>query len=276
MASPLLEVVNLQTYFTTHESIRKAVDGVSLTVNEGEVLGVVGRSGSGKSVLARSIMGLINPPGRIVGGDICFRGRSLLKLPEEELNRIRGAQISLIVGPARSRLNPLVTIGNQLANVIRAKQDLSKEKAYAQGQQLLEAVGIADPARIARSLPTELSGGMCQRVIITMALANSPSLILADEPITGLDVTVQLQVLDLMMDLVRLQGAALLLMTRDLGVVAHYSQRIAVLKDGQIVEENDTRAFFAHPEHPHSIHLLTAAFAARGRDVAVTREPVAD
>ena len=276
MASPLLEVVNLQTYFTTHESIRKAVDGVSLTVNEGEVLGVVGRSGSGKSVLARSIMGLINAPGRIVGGEVCFRGRSLTKLAEEELNLIRGSEISLIVGPARSRLNPLVTIGNQLANVIRAKQKVSKERAYAQGQQLLAAVQIGDPARIARSLPTELSGGMCQRVIIAMALANSPSLILADEPITGLDVTVQLQVLDLMMDLVRQRGAALLLMTRDLGVVAHYSQRIAVMKDGQIVEEKDTRAFFARPEHPHSIHLLTAAFAARGQDAADTRKPESD
>jgi ABC-type dipeptide/oligopeptide/nickel transport system ATPase component len=264
MAPPVLEIVNLQTYFYVHDEVRKALEGIFLTLQEGETLGVVGRSGSGKSVLARSIMGLINPPGRIVGGEIRFRGRSLIGLSEEELNRIRGSEITLIAAPARSRLNPLLEIGTQLVNVIKAKQDIPKKEAVEKAIDLLTAVQITDPKRAAKMLPSELSGGMCQRVIIAMALANNPRLILADEPTTGLDVTVQLQVLELAMELVKQHGAALLLMTRDLGVVAHYAHRIAVLKQGHFVEEQETRRFFANPEHPHSKELLAAAFAARG------------
>jgi peptide/nickel transport system ATP-binding protein len=264
--SPILEVVNLRTYFYVQDGVRKALDSVSLMLQEGETLGVVGRSGSGKSVLARSIMGLIDPPGRIVGGEIRFQGRNLVGLPEEELRQIRGSEITLIVAPARSRLNPLLNVGTQLANVIRAKQDISKKEAMEKAVALLASVRITDPKRAAKMLPSELSGGMCQRVIIAMALANDPRLILADEPISGLDVTVQLQVLELMMDLVEQQGAALLLMTRDLGVVAHYAGRIIVLREGQVIEEQETRRFFTNPEHRHSKELLAAAFAARGKE----------
>ena len=264
MQSPVLEIVNLQTHFHVQDGVCKALDGVSLMLHEGETLGIVGRSGSGKSVLARSIMGLIDPPGRIVGGEIRFRGRNLIGLPEGELNSIRGSDMTIIVAPARSRLNPLLAVGNQLTNVIQAKQDVSKKKAMEKAVDLFASVGMNDPKRVAKMLPIELSGGMCQRVIIAMALANSPSLILADEPISGLDVTVQVQILDLMMELVEQQGAALLLMTRDLGVVAHYAQRVAVLSEGRIVEEKETRRFFANPEDPRSKELLDAAFAARG------------
>jgi ABC-type dipeptide/oligopeptide/nickel transport system ATPase component len=264
MQSPVLEIVNLQTHFYVQDGVCRALDGVSLTLHEGETLGIVGRSGSGKSVLARSIMGLIDPPGRIVGGEIRFKGRNLIGLPEGELNSIRGSEMTIIVAPARSRLNPLLAVGNQLTNVIQAKQDISKKKAMEKAVDLFASVGMNDPKRVAKMLPIELSGGMCQRVIIAMALANNPRLILADEPISGLDVTVQVQILDLMMELLEQQGAALLLMTRDLGVVAHYAQRVAVLSEGRIVEEKETRRFFANPEDPRSKELLDAAFAARG------------
>ena len=263
-SSPVLEIVDLQTDFYVDVVVRKALDCVSLTLHEGETLGVVGRSGSGKSVLARSIMGLINPPGYITGGEIRFKGRNLIGLPDEKLHQLRGSEISLIVAPARSRLNPLVRIGNQISNVIRGKQNISRKEAMEKAIDLLTSVSIADPKRVVKMLPSELSGGMCQRVIISMALANNPSLILADEPITGLDVTIQRQVFELMMELVEKQGAALLLMTRDLGVVARYAHRIIILNEGQIIEEQETRRFFANPEHQHSKELLIASFAARG------------
>lgn len=264
MPVPILEIENLQTHFYVHDGVRKALDGISLTLHDGETVGVVGQSGSGKSVLGRSVMGLINPPGRIVGGEIHFQGRNLVGLPEEELNRIRGSEIALIAAPGRSRLNPLLGVGGQLANVITAKQDIPKKEAMEKAVDLLASVRITDPRRAAKMLPSELSGGMCQRVIIAMALANSPRVILADEPTTGQDVTVQLQVLEVMMNLMEEQGATLLLMTRDLGVVAHYANRVAVLKEGQIIELQETRRFFANPEHPHSRELLAASFAARG------------
>ena len=266
MPSPILEIVNLQTHFYVQDGVCKALDDVSLMLHEGETLGIVGRSGSGKSVLARSISGLIDPPGRIVDGEIRFKGRNLIGMPEGELNQIRGSEVSLIVAPARSRLNPLLAVGNQLANVIQAKQDVLKKEAREKAVDLLASVRMTDPKRVAKMLPSELSGGMCQRVIIAMALANSPSLILADEPISGLDVTVQLQVLELMMELVEQHGAALLLMTRDLGVVAHYAQRVIVLMEGRIVEEQETRLFFSDPKHPHGKALLAAAFAAKGEE----------
>jgi len=264
MPAPTLEIANLQTYFYVQDGVRKALDGISLTVQKGETLGVVGRSGSGKTILARSIMGLINPPGRIVAGKICFKGRDLVGLPEEELRQIRGSEITLIVAPARARLNPMVNVGNQMVNVIRGKQAVSKKEAMERALDLLVSVGMADPRRTRGMFPSELSGGMCQRIIIAMALANNPTLILADEPISGLDVTIQLQVLDLMVELVKQRGASMLLMTRDLGVVAHYAQRIAVLSEGRVVEDKETRRFFANPEDPHSKELLDAAFAARG------------
>jgi ABC-type dipeptide/oligopeptide/nickel transport system ATPase component len=262
--APVLVVDDLRTSFRASGGTIPALSGVSLSLREGEALGVVGRTGAGKSVLARSIMGLVRHPGAIAGGSIRFRGQELVGLPEPRLNAMRGKDMALIVSNPRARLNPLLSVGTQLANVITAKQEIGKKAAHARAVELLASVAIADPARVAQSLPNELSGGMCQRVIIVMALANSPRLLIADEPTAGLDVTVQTQVLELMVGLVREQGTALLLMTRDLGIVAHFCQRVAVLMDGKIIEERPVRAFFAEPHHPHSAYLLQAAFASRG------------
>ncbi len=263
-AASLLEVDSLSVHFRAGKGEIRALDGLSCTLREGETLGVVGRTGAGKSVLARSVMGLIRHPGYVAGGSVRLGGQELLTLPEDRLNAMRGKDLALIVANPRARLNPLLNIGTQLTNVIVAKQTLSKKAAHARAIELLASVSIADPERVAQSLPHELSGGMCQRVIVVMALANSPRLIVADEPTAGLDVTVQTQVLELMMDLVRDQGTGLLLMTRDLGIVAHFCQRVAVLMEGRIVEDRPVRDFFAEPQHPHSEFLLQAAFAARG------------
>ena len=268
MAAKVLEIDNLQTHFYVREGIQKAVDGVSLTLSEGETLGIVGQSGSGKSVLAKSVMGLVADPGRIIGGSIRFQGRELLGLSEEELTELRGSEMALIVSSPRSRLNPLMSVGQQLANVVMAKEAVSKNAANVRAVELLTSVAMGDPSRVAKMLPSELSGGMCQRVVVAMALAHSPRLILADEPTAGLDVTIQMQVLELMMNLVRNTGSALLLMTRDLGIIAHYCTRVSVLRDGQIIEERPMRDFFKNPEHEHSKTLLEAAFAARGEGEA--------
>lgn len=262
--APVLWVENLRTSFRVGARVNRALDKVSLAMREGETVGVVGTSGSGKTVLARSIMGLVRQPGYIEGGSIRFRGRDLLSMPESALNELRGKEIALIASSPRSRLNPLLDVGKQLANVIRAHQTLSKRQAFDRAVELLASVAIADPERVARMLPHELSGGMCQRVIIAMALSNSPRLIVADEPTAGLDVTVQAQVLELIAKLVHETGTALLLMTRDLGIVAHYCQRVAVLMEGLIIEERPTKDFFSRPQQPHSEMLLEAAFAARG------------
>lgn len=261
---PVLEIVSLRTTFRTAHGGITALDDVSLSLREGQSLGVVGRTGAGKSTLARSLMGLVRHPGYIEGGSIRFRGQELVGLPDQRLNAMRGKDLALIVSNPRARLNPLLSVGTQLANVITAKQDVSKKAAQDRAVELLASVSIADPARVARSLPNELSGGMCQRVIIVMALANSPRLLIADEPTAGLDVTVQTQVLELMVNLVQEQGTALLLMTRDLGIVAHFCQRVAVLLEGKIIEDRPVRSFFSEPHHPHSAYLLQAAFASRG------------
>src|SRR5689334_2040287 len=189
--SPVLVVDSLRTVFQTGRSETTALDGVSFSLHEGEALGVVGRTGSGKSTLARSIMGLVRYPGSIAGGSIRFRDQELVNMPDQRLNAMRGKDLALIVSNPRARLNPLLSVGTQLANVITAKQRVRKKEAHRRAIELLASVSIADPTRVARSLPHELSGGMCQRVIIVMALANSPRLLIADEPTAGLDVTVQ-------------------------------------------------------------------------------------
>jgi peptide/nickel transport system ATP-binding protein len=268
----VLEIRNLRTYYQTGGEVAKAIDGISFDIESGEALGIVGRSGSGKSVLARSILGLVREPGRVVDGEIRFDGRNLLELNEAQLEQLRGQDLALIVSNPRSHLNPLVGVGSQIANVIQAKQGLSKKAAFPKAVELISSVDIADPRRVATMLPHELSGGMCQRIIIAMALASNPRLIIADEPTAGLDVTVQLQVLELMVSLVRDHRAALLMATRDLGIVAHYCQRIAVLEKGQIVEIQSVRSFFSDPQHPHSKFLLRAAFAARGEERQPTTE----
>lgn len=264
----VLNVAGLRTYFHTPSGVAKALDGVSLSARKAATLGVVGASGSGKTVLARSIMGLVREPGRIVAGRIDLLNHNLLEATPAQLTALRGRVMSLIVSNPRSRLNPVLSVGTQIANVLRAKQQLTRRNAFERAIELLSSVAIGDPARVARSLPHELSGGMCQRVVIVMALANSPTLLLADEPTAGLDVTVQRQVLELMMKLVNDMQSALVLMTRDLGIIGHYADRVAVLSEGKIVEERPVAEFFADPKHPRSVRLLESAFAARGQERA--------
>lgn len=263
---PLLEVKDLRVHFRIGMEVKKAIDGVSLSLDEGETVGVVGTSGSGKTVLAHSIMRLLHEPGYIAGGSIRYRGKELVNLPEPEIHELRGHEIALIVPNPRSHQNPLLCVGTQIENVILAKQSLTKHQAREQAIGLLKSVAIADPERVSKMYPDTLSGGMSQRVIIAMALANSPRLILADEPTQSLDVTIQRQVLELMTNLVSETGTGLLLMTRDLGIIARFCQRVVVLMDGKVIEENAVPSFFSNPKHSHSGHLLRAAFAARGED----------
>lgn len=260
-----LIVRDLKVRYDSPAAATHALGGVSFQLAVGETLGVVGMSGSGKSVLARALFGLIRPPGRIAGGSAELAGfGDLLTMSPRDLSVVRGNVLGLIVSSPRSRLNPLINVGSQIANLIRAKQGLSHKGARERAVELLGSVALGDPRRVATLLPHELSGGMCQRVIIAMALANSPKVLIADEPTFGLDVTVQRQVLDLMMQQVREVGAGLLLMTRDLGILAHYAERIVVLNKGVVIEEQPVQSFFARPQHSHSQHLLRASFAARG------------
>ena len=252
----ILEVQDLHTYIGTPEGIARILNGISISLREGETLGLVGESGSGKSILARSILNLIEPPGRIVRGKVLFEGRDLLTTHERALTQIRGSKISLIVPNPHTHLNPLISVGEQVANVITAHRKVPKGKALEEAVRLLDRVGIPDAVNRSRALPHELSGGMAQRVIIIMALVNSPRVLIADEPSGGLDVTVQLQILDLMRDLVRNQGSSVILITRDLGIVAHYCDRVAVMYAGQIIEEAPVNRFFAAARHPYSLELL--------------------
>ncbi len=259
----LLEVRDLRVEYHRASGPVVVLNGVGLTLQPGESLGVVGESGAGKSVLARTILGLLQPPWRIVGGSIIFQGQDLLQRSERELARIRGREIALTTPEPRKHLNPVRTIGDSLADVVQAHSRVSRREAYARAVALLTAVGIPDPGLRLKSYPHELSGGMCQRVIIAMGLAHSPKLLLADEPTAGLDVTISRQILDLMHELVNGFSSSLLLVSRDLGVVAHYCQRVAVMYAGQIVEVADVPTFFAKATHPYSRRLLRAAAAAR-------------
>ncbi len=264
---PLLDVRQLTTDYVTYAGTVRAVDRVDLQVFPGELIGVVGTAASGKSTLAYSILNLVPPPGRIVGGEVWFEGQNLLTLPEKRLQQVRGSRIGLIVPDPRRHLNPLMRVGDQIAAVMRAHQRVGKATAQARARDLIATVGIPDPEWRMRSYPHELSGGMCQRIAIAMAVANNPNLILADEPTAGLDVTVQVQILDLLRDAARRQGSATMIVTRDLGIVAHYCQRVAVMHEGRIVEVADTRAFFADAG-PIGQSLLRATMLARGETAA--------
>lgn len=261
----IVEINNLSVKFTTRERTMLALDSISMTVAPGEVVGVLGESGCGKSVLAQAILGLIQSPGQIDGGEIRFDGHNLASLTDEKVwHQIRGKQIGLIVPNARAYLNPLISVGRQIANVVReAEPRLETEQLLSRAIDALKRVGISDPSRRITALPHEFSGGMCQRVVITMAMVNSPRLLVADEPTSGLDVTVQRQVLDLMRALVSDSAAGVLMMTRDPGVVAHYCNRVIVMRQGHIVEEGDVRDFFRRPKKQHSRELLVKAAAAQ-------------
>lgn len=261
--APLLTISDLRVSYVRDEGPKTILSGIDLSINAGQSLGIVGESGSGKTVLIRSALGLLRAPWRIERGSISFDGEDLLRKPEEDLERLRGRDIALTSPEPRKHLDPLLCIGDQIANAILAHRDVSRDKATARARELLQLVGIPDPHRRLRSYPHELSGGMCQRVIIAMALAHSPKLLLADEPTAGLDVTISRQILDLMRDLVNQAGSALVLVSRDLGVVAHYCQRVAVMYAGRIVEIGDVPSFFTAAAHPYSRNLIRAATAAR-------------
>ena len=254
--APLLEVKNLKTYFYTEDGVVKAVDGVDFDVYPGEVLGLVGESGCGKSVTSLSIMRLIGVPGKIVEGEILFEGKDLVKASEQEMMQVRGNRISMIFQQPQSALNPVFRAGDQISEVLNIHQKLGREAGKQRAIEMLKLVGIPEPERRAESYPHELSGGMAQRVMIAMALACQPDLLIADEPTTALDVTIQAQILDLMRDLRTQMGSAVILITHDLGVIAEMADRVAVMYAGEIVEESPVASLFDHPHHPYTIGLI--------------------
>ncbi len=254
----LLEVTGLRTHFGTPDGVVRAVDGVSFSVEPGETVAIVGESGCGKSVTSLSILRLIpEPPGR-VAGSVRFAGRELLTLPEAEMRRIRGNEISMIFQEPMTSLNPVLNIGRQIGETVRLHQRVSARAAEAKAVEMLSIVGIPEAARRVREYPHQLSGGMRQRVMIAMALACNPKLLIADEPTTALDVTIQAQILDLMRDLKPRLGSAIMLITHDLGVVAEMAQRVVVMYAGRKIEEGAVDAIFARPLHPYTQGLLGA------------------
>ncbi len=255
----VLEIENLQTHFFTNDGVVRAVDGVSYSVRRGETLGVVGESGCGKSVTALSILRLVaNPPGRIVGGAIRLEGRNLLDATETEMEDVRGNEISMIFQEPMTSLNPLFTVGKQISEAIALHQGLSKRDAMDRAVEMLREVHIPEPERRAHEYPHQLSGGMRQRVMIAMAISCNPKVLIADEPTTALDVTIQAQILDLMRETQRSQGQAVILITHDMGVVAENADRVVVMYAGRKVEEAEVDELFDHPGHPYTEGLLGA------------------
>ncbi len=254
--SHLLEVKNLQTHFPTRAGVVRAVDDVSFYLDKGELLGLVGESGCGKSMTALSIMRLVAAPGRIVGGEILFKGENLVTAPEAKLRAIRGNDIAMIFQDPMTSLNPVYSVGEQIAEALRLHRNLSRSDAKQGAIEAMHEVAIPDPARRADDYPHQLSGGMRQRVMIAMALACDPELLIADEPTTALDVTIQAQILELLNELRRTRELAVLLITHDLGVVAETADRVAVMYTGRIVEESGVEELFARPKHPYTEGLL--------------------
>src|SRR5881296_3943071 len=253
----LLEVRNLQTHFVTRSGVVRAVDDVSWDVDEGETVALVGESGCGKSVSALSVLRLVaGPAGRIVGGQVVFKGRDLLRLSEEEMRRVRGREIGMIFQEPMTSLNPVLSIGRQLTEGLEIHLGMTPMDARRRAAELLVMVGIPDPERRLTQYPHQFSGGMRQRMMIAMALACKPSLILADEPTTALDVTIQAQILELMKDLSRRFGVAMLIITHNLGVVARYADRVNVMYAGRIIEQGTAREIYANPRHPYTLGLL--------------------
>jgi oligopeptide/dipeptide ABC transporter ATP-binding protein len=253
----ILQVEGLQTHFFTAVGTIRAVDGVSYSLRSGETLGVVGESGCGKSVSALSILRLVaNPPGRIVGGAVRFEGRNLLDLSESEMEAIRGNEISMIFQEPMTSLNPLYTVGGQIAEAVALHQGLGRKEAWDRAVEMLRRVYIPEPERRAHAYPHQLSGGMRQRVMIAMALSCNPKVLIADEPTTALDVTIQAQILDLMRELQQTYGTAIVLITHDMGVVAENADRVVVMYAGRKVEEAPADELFDHPGHPYTQGLL--------------------
>lgn len=265
MDIPLLDVRNLKTYFYIEDSVITAVDLVSFVVQEGETLGIVGESGSGKSVTALSIMRLIpSPPAKIVDGKILFKGEDLLLKSEDEMRRIRGNEISMIFQEPMTSLNPVLTIGAQISEAIMLHEGVSKKEALEKSEHLLHLCKVSLPKKRLRQYPHELSGGMRQRAMIAMALACNPSLLIADEPTTALDVTVQAQILDLILELQKRMGTAVLFITHDLGVINEVADNVAVMYCGRIVEYGPTKDVLRHPLHPYTKGLLASLPTIKG------------
>ena len=258
MSEKLLEIKDEKLSFFTPAGEVKALNGVSFSMNEGEVLGIVGESGSGKSVTAYSIMGLTAYPGKLIGGTIHFNGHQIEKMSEKEMRKIRGNEVSIIFQDPMTSLNPVYTIGNQITEVIRLHTGKSKKEAYDRAKELLELVGINEPTKRLKQYPHELSGGMRQRVMIAIALACEPKLLIADEPTTALDVTIQAQILELMQELRQKLGMSIIMITHDLGVVASMCERIAVMYAGHIVEYGTADEIFYEPKHEYTKGLINS------------------
>lgn len=257
MEQPLIEIKNLQTQFFTDDGLARAVDGVSYSLDRGETVGVVGESGCGKSVTALSVLRLIpDPPGRIVGGEILFEGQNLLDFSAAEMRRIRGNDISMIFQEPMTSLNPVFTIGNQIAEAVKLHQRLNSKEATNKAIEMLTLVGIPEPARRVHEYPHQLSGGMRQRAMIAMALSCNPKVLIADEPTTALDVTIEAQILDLMRNLQSELGTAILMITHDLGVVAEMARKVVVMYAGKVVEQAPVEVVFSAPNHPYTQGLL--------------------
>ena len=255
----LLEISNLTTHFFTQDGVVKAVDGITYDLEEGEVLGVVGESGCGKSVHALSIMRLVpSPPGRTVAGEVFFEGEDLLKMDDSEMRNIRGNRIAMVFQEPMTSLNPVLTIGRQLTETLELHQKMSKQQAKIRAAELLQTVGISDAGRRLADYPHQFSGGMRQRVMIAMALSCNPKLIIADEPTTALDVTIQAQILELMQDLARDFGTAMIIITHNLGVVARYADNVNVMYAGKIIETGSALEIYHNPKHPYTLALLNS------------------
>jgi peptide/nickel transport system ATP-binding protein/oligopeptide transport system ATP-binding protein len=269
MNSALLEVKDLKTYFLTEAGIVPAVDSVSFTVSEKQVLGIVGESGCGKSVSALSILGLVPDPGVIAGGEIWFRGQDLFSISESELESIRGNEISMVFQEPMTSLNPVFRVGDQIAEVLLRHKQISKKEAHLQAIELLRRVGVPSPEIRAGDYPHKLSGGMRQRVMIAMAIACNPRLIIADEPTTALDVTIQAQILSLLDDLRQTHGMAILLISHDLGVIAEVAEEVLVMYTGRVVEQAGVKELFENPLHPYTQGLMRSVpgrVTGKGRD----------
>ena len=258
MSEKLLEIKDEKLSFFTPAGEVKALNGVSFSMDEGEVLGIVGESGSGKSVTAYSIMGLTAYPGKLIGGTIRFNGHEIEKMTDKDFRKIRGNEVSIIFQDPMTSLNPVYTIGNQITEVIRLHTDKDKKQAYERAKELLELVGINEPTKRLKQYPHELSGGMRQRVMIAIALACEPKLLIADEPTTALDVTIQAQILELMQDLRKKLGMSIIMITHDLGVVASMCEKIAVMYAGHIVEYGTTDEIFYNPQHEYTKGLINS------------------
>ncbi len=275
MEGNLLTIRDLVIHFHTYRGVVKALDGVNLSINKGEAVGLVGETGSGKTVTALTIMRLLEPNAKILNGQVLFEGRDLLKVSEEEMRKIRGKEISMVFQEPKAALNPVLTIGYQLVEAIMAHREVEKDEARKIAVNMLKKVGLPDPERLLKRYPHELSGGMAQRVMIAMALLMRPKLLIADEPTSALDVTVQAQILDLMKELIEEINTSVLYITHDLGVAAEICDKIAVMYAGNVVEYGDIYSVFEEPLHPYTVGLLNA-IPRLGRDLYTIKGEIPD